>query len=74
MTTILAIDSLTKTYKRGVRANDGVTLWAEAGQVYGVLGPRPNGCRTGWPRSTPSCRSRRWARSSAGRSQGTRSR
>jgi ABC-2 type transport system ATP-binding protein len=35
---VLAIQGLTKTYRGGVRANDGVTLSAEAGQVYGVLG------------------------------------
>lgn len=38
MASVLAIDGLTKTYRGGVRANDGVTLSAEAGQVYGVLG------------------------------------
>jgi ABC-2 type transport system ATP-binding protein len=38
MSTVLAVNSLTKTYKHGIRANDGVTLSAEAGQVYGVLG------------------------------------
>jgi ABC-2 type transport system ATP-binding protein len=38
MTSVLVIEGLTKTYRGGVRANDGVTLSAEAGQVYGVLG------------------------------------
>jgi ABC-2 type transport system ATP-binding protein len=38
VTAVLAIEGLKKTYRRGVRANDGVTLSAEAGQVYGVLG------------------------------------
>ncbi len=38
MTAVLAIQGLSKTYRGGVRANDGVTLSAEAGQVYGVLG------------------------------------
>ena len=38
MPPVLAIQGLTKTYRGGVRANDGVTLSAEAGQVYGVLG------------------------------------
>jgi ABC-2 type transport system ATP-binding protein len=41
---LLEIHQLTKTYRRalgrgpGVRANDGVTLRADAGQVYGLLG------------------------------------
>jgi ABC-2 type transport system ATP-binding protein len=38
MTSVLAIESLTKTYRHGSRANDGLTLSAEAGEVYGVLG------------------------------------
>jgi ABC-2 type transport system ATP-binding protein len=36
---LLEIRGLTKTYRRGgVRANDGITLSAEAGKVYGLLG------------------------------------
>jgi ABC-2 type transport system ATP-binding protein len=39
---LLEIDRLTKTYRRGrtspVRANDGITLSMDAGQVYGLLG------------------------------------
>lgn len=41
---LLEIQGLTKTYRRafrrtaGVRANDGITLRADAGQVYGLLG------------------------------------
>jgi ABC-2 type transport system ATP-binding protein len=38
MTSVLEVAGLTKSYRRGPRANDGVTLSAEAGQVYGVLG------------------------------------
>jgi energy-coupling factor transporter ATP-binding protein EcfA2 len=38
MTSVLTIESLTKTYRHGARANDGLTLSAEAGEVYGVLG------------------------------------
>ena len=38
MDALLTITELQKTYRGGVRANDGVTLSAEAGQVYGVLG------------------------------------
>src|SRR5918994_6143538 len=38
MDALLTITKLQKTYRGGVRANDGVTLSAEAGQVYGVLG------------------------------------
>ena len=35
---LLEIGNLTKTYRGGVRANDGVTLSVEAGEVYGLLG------------------------------------
>lgn len=36
---LLEINGLTKTYRRGgVRANDGITLSADAGEVYGLLG------------------------------------
>jgi ABC-2 type transport system ATP-binding protein len=35
---LLEIEGLTKTYRRGVRANDGVTLSVEVGSVYGLLG------------------------------------
>src|SRR3954453_9240561 len=38
MTTILAVNDVTKSYRRGHPVNDGVTLSAAAGQVYGVLG------------------------------------
>ena len=35
---LLSIDDLTKVYRRGVRANDGVTLSVDRGQVFGLLG------------------------------------
>ncbi|MEU7908874.1 ABC transporter ATP-binding protein [Actinoplanes sp. NPDC049118] len=35
---MLHIDNLTKVYRRGVRANDGITLEAAAGEVLGLLG------------------------------------
>src|SRR5512141_816323 len=36
---LLEINGLTKTYRRGgVRANDGITLSVDAGEVYGLLG------------------------------------
>lgn len=35
---LLSIHDLTKVYRRGVRANDGVTLSVEQGQVFGLLG------------------------------------
>lgn len=35
---LLEIEDLTKRYRRGVRANDGVTLSVEAGSVHGLLG------------------------------------
>ncbi len=35
---MLHIDSLTKVYRRGVRANDGISLEVAAGEVLGLLG------------------------------------
>ncbi len=35
---LLEVEGLTKTYRGGVRANDGLTLHADAGEVYGLLG------------------------------------
>jgi ABC-2 type transport system ATP-binding protein len=35
---LLEVAGLTKVYRRGVRANDGVTLSVEAGEVFGLLG------------------------------------
>lgn len=35
---LLEIDDLTKVYRRGKRANDGVSLSVPAGTVYGLLG------------------------------------
>jgi ABC-2 type transport system ATP-binding protein len=35
---LLEIQGLTKTYRGGVRANDGVDLGIRAGEVYGLLG------------------------------------
>lgn len=35
---LLEIDNLTKIYRRGTRANDGVSLRVDAGQVLGLLG------------------------------------
>ena len=35
---LLEISGLTKTYRRGARANDGVDLAVDAGEVYGLLG------------------------------------
>src|SRR5512139_772119 len=35
---LLEISGLTKTYRRGPRANDGVDLAVDAGEVYGLLG------------------------------------
>lgn len=38
MQTVLAIEGVSKTYRRGPLVNDGVTLHAAAGEVYGILG------------------------------------
>ncbi len=35
---LLEISGLTKTYRRGARANDGIDLAVDAGEVYGLLG------------------------------------
>ena len=35
---LLELDNLTKTYRRGARANDGITLAVERGEVFGLLG------------------------------------
>jgi len=35
---LLEIEDLTKTYRRGVRANAGITLFVDAGSVHGLLG------------------------------------
>src|SRR5664279_1169418 len=35
---LLEIDGLTKAYRKGARANDGISLSVEAGEVYGLLG------------------------------------
>ncbi|MGH2812493.1 MAG: ABC transporter ATP-binding protein [Actinomycetota bacterium] len=43
---LLQIENLTKTYKKGVRANDGISLGVEAGEVFGLLGPNGAGKTT----------------------------
>lgn len=35
---LLEIDNLTKVYRKGVRANDGISIQVDAGQVLGLLG------------------------------------
>lgn len=35
---LLEIENLTKVYRRGVRANDGISVQVDAGQVLGLLG------------------------------------
>ena len=42
----LMIDGVVKTYRGGVKAVDGVSFWAEAGQVVGLLGPNGAGKTT----------------------------
>ena len=39
-------EDVTKVYKGGVRANDGITLRIEPGEVYGLLGPNGAGKST----------------------------
>ena len=35
---LLRIENLTKVYRSGTRANDGITLSVEEGEVFGLLG------------------------------------
>ena len=42
----LQIDELTKVYSTGVRANDGISLHVEPGEIFGLLGPNGAGKST----------------------------
>jgi ABC-2 type transport system ATP-binding protein len=43
---LLEIRDVTKTFRGGVRANDGISLSVEAGEVFGLLGPNGAGKTT----------------------------
>ena len=43
---LLEVRDLTKEYRRGVRANDGLSLDVQAGEVFGLLGPNGAGKTT----------------------------
>jgi ABC-2 type transport system ATP-binding protein len=43
---VLEIERLTKEYRRGERANDGISLRVAAGEVFGLLGPNGAGKTT----------------------------
>ena len=43
---LLKIETITKEYKAGVRANDQISLEVEPGEVYGLLGPNGAGKTT----------------------------
>ena len=43
---LLRIEGLTKVYRDGTRANDGISLQVEAGEVFGLLGPNGAGKTT----------------------------
>jgi ABC-2 type transport system ATP-binding protein len=46
MTTLLEVRELTKQYRGGVLANDGLSLDVRAGEVFGLLGPNGAGKTT----------------------------
>jgi ABC-type multidrug transport system ATPase subunit len=43
---LLKIKDLVKEYRNGVRANDGISLSIEEGEVFGLLGPNAAGKST----------------------------
>lgn len=43
---LLEIENLVKQYKNGPRANDGISLFVEEGEVFGLLGPNGAGKTT----------------------------
>ncbi|MHB1855099.1 MAG: ABC transporter ATP-binding protein [Acidimicrobiales bacterium] len=43
---VLEVEALTKRYRKGVLANDGVSIQVEAGEVFGLLGPNGAGKTT----------------------------
>jgi ABC-2 type transport system ATP-binding protein len=43
---LLEVDAVTKLYRGGVLANDGISLSIEAGEVFGLLGPNGAGKTT----------------------------
>jgi len=43
---LLDVLDVTKTYRGGVRANDGISLGVDAGEVFGLLGPNGAGKTT----------------------------
>jgi ABC-2 type transport system ATP-binding protein len=43
---LLEIDGISKQYRRGVLANDNITLGVDAGEVFGLLGPNGAGKTT----------------------------
>ena len=46
MGVILEVDRVSKRYRRGVLANDAVSIRVEAGEVFGLLGPNGAGKTT----------------------------
>jgi ABC-2 type transport system ATP-binding protein len=43
---LLKIENVVKEYRRGIRANDNITITVQAGEVFGLLGPNGAGKTT----------------------------
>jgi ABC-type Mn2+/Zn2+ transport system ATPase subunit len=56
-------EGVTKVFNESFRANDGITLHVEPGEVYGLLGPNGAGKSTLVKQVIGPCRTLAWCRS-----------